>query len=125
MKNLIPMLSLLALTALGGESDKLDGAAPAAELLTSCEKPGPWTFAVTRDSHDGGRAVFTVALASPVPAPPPAFDAYLTTSGADAHNCWVPISEESERSRLFASEWGTVRHTAALAQMPPISCPAL
>ena len=97
-------------------------AALAVELLTSCEKPGGWTLDVTRGEDAVGREVFTVSLKSPVPATPPVFDAYLTTSGADAHNCWVPISEESERSRLFASEWGTVRHVAALAQMPPISC---
>ena len=98
------------------------GGASAVELEIGCDKPASWTFNVTRAEDSLGREVFTVSATSPVPAAPPVFDAYFTASGADAHNCWVPIYEQNERSRLFASEWGTVRYTSALAQIPPIAC---
>ncbi len=98
------------------------GGASAVELEIGCDEPASWTFNVTRAEDSLGREVFTVSATSPVPATPPTFDAHFTASGADAHNCWVPIYEQSERSRLFASEWGTVRYTSALAQIPPIAC---
>lgn len=100
----------------------LMSAPEATELRTECPNPESWTFAVSRTEDAAGREVFTVALKSPVPAQPPTFDAFFTVSGADAHNCWVPIYQQNERSRLYATEWGATRYLSALAQIAPVCC---
>jgi len=98
--------------------------AAAVELKTECAKPGPWKISVLRASAPaaGGVEEFEVRLTSLQPSVPPEFDVYFDCAPNGAHSLWTPIDESSERSRLYASEWGKTRYKSELAHNEPICC---
>lgn len=94
----------------------------AVELKTHFEQPGPWKVSVAKETLAPDLEEFTLHLTSDVEARPPCFDAFFECSSADAHNLWVPIYEENERSRLYAREWGETRYRSAIGSNYPIAC---
>lgn len=91
------------------------------QLQIACEKPAGWQIAVERQS-EAPCETFAIRLSSPTPAVPPVFDAFFTCAPRGAHNIWVPMEENSERSRLWASEWGLVRYASELGRNEPLCC---
>ena len=86
---------------------------------TACERPDGWRISTASEDR-GGCQYLTCTLASPTNAVPPRFDVFFRCEPRGAHNAWVPIEENGERNRLWATEWGAVRYTSELAKCEPI-----
>ena len=91
------------------------------DLKVEFKDKGSWKHELVRGT-EGGREVFTIRLKADAPATPPEFDAFLTCAPHGAHNLWQPMDESSERHRLFATEWGSVRYSSELARNEPLAC---
>ena len=119
MNSIKPVLSFLLAFAVGVRVSASVLTVPGTsvgEVKVECANPGGWTFSTALEKG-ASRDVVTIRLTSPVEAPPPQFNAFFYTSGADVLQVWTPFDD---RCQLWPFAWGNARYVSSLAYRAPL-----